>query len=280
MIHHVTPGFQLRTMTLQEYANVFDEALPRQNAHRTECGQLATRDTSWTGGLTSNYEAKQLITHGWYEGVKRLLALKSAVLAPETHDRRRRPKRGPEGDELDIDRALMGDWDTAWTKPVRQEMRGPATIDVVAMYGGLGWYGPDELFWAGAAASVLVDALERAGWRVALQALSVAEQHDTGKHIGVMTELKEPDMPLRTDVAAAVLCHAGVFRSHTFRARCTVPLTVDKGMGSTLGAAQVEAPLKAAGLVSDNALFITQVYSLEGCKEALAQATAKLNEGL
>ena len=79
-----------------------------------------------------------------------------------------------------------------------------------------GHYGQpaEELFWQGAAAAVLTDILEEAGYRVEVYANRVTEQ-DGHRH-STRVKVKEADMPMRLAGVAAVLCHAAIFRTFGF----------------------------------------------------------------
>jgi hypothetical protein len=72
----------------------------------------------------------------------------------------------------------------------------------------------EELFWQGAAAAVITDILEEAGYRVEVYANRVSERH--GRRHCIRVKVKEADMPMRLDGVVAVLCHAGIFRTFGF----------------------------------------------------------------
>jgi hypothetical protein len=82
------------------------------------------------------------------------------------------------------------------------------------MWGGRYDQTAEELFWQGAVAAVLTDILEEAGYRVEVYANRVLEH--SGRRHCIRVKVKEADMPMRLDGAAAVLCHAGIYRTFGF----------------------------------------------------------------
>src|SRR5690606_14947015 len=104
----------------------------------------------------------------WEDGARRLQDITRELTPPTTMSRRRKPAWREEGDELSVDRALTGQWDAAWRSSRRVWCAGPATVTLLTYWGGNAVVTTDQLFWQGAAAAVLCDALEDAGYRVQL----------------------------------------------------------------------------------------------------------------
>jgi len=90
----------------------------------------------------------------------------------------------------------------------------PQTVAIETTWGGHYGQTAEELFWQGAAAAVMTDILEEAGYRVEVYANRVSERH--GRRHCIRVKVKEADMPMRLDGVAAVLCHAGIFRTFGF----------------------------------------------------------------
>lgn len=271
-----------QAMSLAEFLDVYSVGVARQNhAIDVERGgyrvNLIGRSSDWYGDIDSHYQADKLLRHGWYDGVKRLLALKSAVEVPPAVDRRRRIRRGPDGDTLDIDRALAGDWDNAWTAARSASVRTPTTIDVVGMLGGNAGRSSEELFWGGATAVVLVDALEAAGYSVRLLAASVARMDSTKVHAANVVTVKDAGETLRPDIVASVYCHAGIFRSYWFRARINLPTKIDANLGFTSGS-EVADELKAEGLISQDAILLDHTYGIDQCRSQIQRVIAQLQD--
>lgn len=172
--------------------------------------------SAWMGGLHSWDEAETLLEKGWPEGAERLRALagKLAAQVPQAKSIRRRLGWVDNGDEVCKDRLQAGQIDQCWRTMRRAPFVAPQTVAIETTWGGHYGQTAEELFWQGAAAAVLTDILEEAGYRVEVYANRVSEQ--SGHRHWTRVKVKEADMPLRPDGLAAVLCHAGIFRTFGF----------------------------------------------------------------
>ena len=90
----------------------------------------------------------------------------------------------------------------------------PQTVAIETTWGGHYGQTAEELFCQGAAAAVMTDILEEAGYRVEVYANRESERR--GRRHCIRVKVKEADMPMRLDGVAAVLCHAGIFRTFGF----------------------------------------------------------------
>lgn len=172
--------------------------------------------STWMGGLHSWDEAKSLLEKGWPQGAERLRALagKLAAQVPQAKSIRRKLTWADDGDEICRDRLQSGQIEQCWRTMRRSPFVAPQTVAIETTWGGHYGRTAEELFWQGAAAAVLTDILEGAGYRVELYANRVISQGRHGHWIRV--KVKETDMPMRLDGMAAVLCHAGIFRTFGF----------------------------------------------------------------
>jgi hypothetical protein len=126
---------------------------------------------NWYGaGCNSGNDVQAKMITGWDEGRKRLDDLRNKMgeldLAPV--DRRRRVVRADQGDSLDMVQVYAGRLDIAWTTPRRKTVYAPQKVEILANMICSGADHPDVLFWRGAAAAVLADVLETAGYMVRL----------------------------------------------------------------------------------------------------------------
>jgi hypothetical protein len=95
---------------------------------------------------------------------------------PPPADLRRRMAWGGDGEELNVDRALRGDWETAYRRSVRSVRASSPTISLIVQPGGCYAcdqircnYTPEEhLMWRAAAALAAAAVMEERGWRVAV----------------------------------------------------------------------------------------------------------------
>lgn len=194
---------------------------------------------------------------------------------PAAKSRRRRTVWSDQGDELNVDRAMRGDWDQAWRKAQRQWTNGPSTVEIAAHFGGNCDKTSDQLFWGGAAALVICDILEDAGYNVAISGYQLTNQsarHDGKGDAGWGRNnlsvdkvlIKQAGEPLREDAVASVVCSAGVFRTLGFRAIMGADVfNVDGGLGSTSSWQIAEPMLREAGRWPEEAIKINSVYSRE-----------------
>jgi hypothetical protein len=172
--------------------------------------------STWMGGLHGWDEAEALLEKGWPEGAERLRALagKLAAQVPQAKSIRRRLTWAENGDEVCKDRLQAGQIDQCWRTMRRAPFVAPQTVAIETTWGGHYGQTAEELFWQGAAAAVLTDILEEAGYRVEVYANRVSEERSK-RHCS-RVKVKEADMPMRLDGVAAVLCHAGIFRTFGF----------------------------------------------------------------
>ena len=170
----------------------------------------------WMGGLGSWKEAAAVLENGWPEGTERLrvLARKLSSQVPQAKSIRRKLTWADDGDEICRDRLQSGQLDQCWRTMRRSPFVAPQTVAIETTWGGHYGQTAEELFWQGAAAAVMTDILEEAGYRVEVYANRVSERR--GRRHCVRVKVKEADMPMRLDGVAAVLCHAGIFRTFGF----------------------------------------------------------------
>jgi hypothetical protein len=170
----------------------------------------------WMGGLRGWKEAAALLQTGWPEGAERLrvLAQKLSSQVLQAKSIRRKLTWADAGDEICRDRLQSGQLDSCWRTMRRSQFVGPQTVAIETTWGGHYGQTAEELFWQGAAAAVMTDILEEAGYRVEVYANRVSERR--GRRHCIRVKVKEADMPMRLDGVAAVLCHAGIFRTFGF----------------------------------------------------------------
>lgn len=136
----------------------------------------------------------------WAKGMEMLEEMRAELakaVLPKPKCRKRRLKWDEaNGDEVDNDRLRSGQ--DYWRTSHREFTTGPATRVIIVQIGGTGEHNSRDLLWRGAAAIALAEALENAGYRVEIYAIT------TGTHrykVGVLDDmtaltLKEADEPL------------------------------------------------------------------------------------
>lgn len=126
---------------------------------------------SWYGaGCDTGNDVQRKVRDGWPEGRERMNELreKLGTLQARPQDRRRRMVKADMGDVLDIHQVYAGRLDIAWSVPRRRQASGPQRIELCANMLCSGGEHADVLFWRGAAAAILVDLLQNAGYMVRL----------------------------------------------------------------------------------------------------------------
>ena len=173
-------------------------------------------DSDWNGAdCRTGNDVQKRMRDGWPEGRDRLNELRSGVTTLDAlpQDRRRRMVRGPSGDTLDINAVYAGRLDVAWRTPRRTTSSGPQKIELCANMLCSGGAHADVLFWRGAAAAVLADLLEFAGYMVRLVVIFGGEVcGGSGEKVSCRVTVKEHGTPFDvTSTSATIL--PGFFRS-------------------------------------------------------------------
>lgn len=258
-----------------ELPNAFDLVSP---ANRERCERLWAdcQDPDEFRAFTTAEQAKSLVREGWSEGTDRLIQLASEVTPPSAQSRQRKPVWSDSGDELHIDRAMRGDFDTAWRTARRVVTTGVNTVDLYATIGGHVDQTADELFWRGATCAVLTDVLESSGYRVRVIGSSITF-HPSGLLRTDIT-IKEADEALTLATLASITCHAGVFRSLVLAANGHSPKRVDSSFGITWDWNRVEGQLRQAGVWPEGSVMMRAVYDRSSCQAEISRVLASLTE--
>jgi hypothetical protein len=150
---------------------------------------------------------------GWPQGQKKLSKLMAELVQVEVHpkDRRRRRVRRDFGDSVDIHAIYSGHLDTAWEIAKRQEGCGPQRLDLFVNMICSGGESADVLFWRGAAAVVLADKLEAAGYMVRL-VVGFGGRNSCDERASCRITVKDHDKPLDVSSTASVIL-PGFFRA-------------------------------------------------------------------
>ncbi len=218
--HNAVPGIEtVYSLNLGELSEQPKRDCPQPNRGvRRKMLTTAFRHygSEWMGGLHNWKEAAAVLENGWPEGAERLRVLtqKLSSQVPQAKSIRRKLTWAEAGDEICRDRLQSGQLDSCWRTMRRSLAVGPQTVAIETTWGGHYGQMAEELFWQGAAAAVMTDILEDAGYRVEVYANRVSERR--GRRHCIRVKVKEADMPMRLDGVAAVLCHAGIFRTFGF----------------------------------------------------------------
>ncbi len=190
------------------------------NASLLERAHREGRGERWFGPETKGTAAGslELFAKGWSNGAQRITKLAEGLSVPAPTSIRRRRVRGDQGDELDIHRVYSGNLDTAWQRPARMPRIASRVVTIVCPIAICSNTNSEQMFHRGAAVLCLADAMQEAGYNVAIVATITAISFaDYGKADMVHSvQVKAPEQPLDMGNLAAILAHSGFFRSAGF----------------------------------------------------------------
>lgn len=256
----------------------------RAGFKKREQTRFGTR-SSWFGGIQSLADARRLFAEGWQEGAERAESLKHALAGaiPAGTITRRRRTTGDTGDDIRMDAVLSANWDHAYTRRDPARVNDPSVISIAA-----GWIAPastshENLIWNALQAIALTDALEQAGYRVELRALDGTQAYKSHNYTQLVdVTVKRAEEPLRADLVAAMIGHAGVYRTLGFQALWCSAKQQEESMGHCLYAEQVKgavAQATAAGMIPSVSYVLPRADSAEAARANIRAAVAALFGG-
>ena len=166
------------------------------------------------GGFRPGGDVQAKVRDGWAQGRDRMETLRDSLTQVKLlpRDRKRKLIRSDFGDTLDIHQVYAGRLDIAWRRPRRQQSLGPQKIALYANMLCSGYEHSDVLFYRGAAAAMLADLLQNAGYMVRLTVGFGGKVADTGEKSSCRITVKDYGMPLDiTSTSATIL--PGFFRA-------------------------------------------------------------------
>lgn len=162
--------------------------------------------------------AQELSRNGWAAGVKRMAKVRDLVNLPDASDRsiQPQPEWAEDGDEVDVERYLAGEENCMIRfVPELTPSYGKVAKIIVNLAASCG-IDSDTQFRRGAAACVLIDALEGAGVRCEVWSLPFWGK--AGYDLfGARVLIKRPDEHVEPDRMAFMLAHPAVMRRFGFR---------------------------------------------------------------
>jgi hypothetical protein len=210
-----------------------DKAPRTASAYLFESRKADGRDASWLGGTIADIDVA--LTHGWPEGLAIISELAASITEdlPQPKSVRRKQRWSEEGDEASWEREAAG-YSDPWRTSVRETRRGPTIINLQASWGGNANLKARDLMWNGVALCVIIDVLERSGYRV-----NATLNHCTRIWSGNRTCLnrvtvKEASAPLDMASLAPIVAHPGAFRWYGINATSLAPFDVGYGHGSSI----------------------------------------------
>ena len=156
-------------------------------------------------------EVAAVVRSGWQDGAARTARASDALDVPRVPSIRRRRIRGDHGDAIDIDRVYSGALDTAWSRVARAECSAPPRVLIAVDSIAIAYQRAEAMFWKGAAATALADALTAAGY--AVKCISAFEGNNYGHRVSCRVTCKDYRAPWDLATAAASLALPGFFRA-------------------------------------------------------------------
>lgn len=168
--------------------------------------------SDWLGADTLD-EFETRLKFGWTEGADRLSTLATKEI--EIKSMRRRRVKSDQGDELDMQAVWRGDMSRAWTLTRRESRFGPRSVSIVCNLSCNWTQSAKDLFWRGAAALKLAEALTNAGYNVAIYGATATKNIATKGDFQIVqfVEIKAEDSPLDVSALAAIVAMPGFKRT-------------------------------------------------------------------
>lgn len=183
----------------------------------------APDDADWYGmtegaKVSPNQYAADMLTNGWKEGVERMQAAIQAITPPPSTNARRRSIWSDAGDSLDMQRVYSGQLDSAWRTCTRQSARAPRPVTIWLPMALPSISNQAVIFWRGAAVSVLADALQHAGYSVAVMGymngqLSTPQKGDNRPDVDFSLTIKPHRSPMDLGTLAAATALPAMVRA-------------------------------------------------------------------
>jgi hypothetical protein len=194
------------------------------------------------GHIGSLDNARRLFSNGWQEGAERASLLRDSIgdVVPNSVTPRRVRRFSDDGDEIRVEQALRGEWDSAFVCTRKELAPAPNVVSIACGWWASCMVSHENLLWNAVQAIVICDLLENAGYRVELRALDAIVVAPNKFHINQMM-MKRADEPLQADLVAATIGHAGVYRSLGFALECCHKTNTDEVLGSVVAHEKKEA---------------------------------------
>lgn len=220
-----------------------------------------------------------LIKRGWVEGLSRAQKIMNEIELPVATSIRRKRSREDFGDELDIQAVYAGDLDRAWETTTKAVVSGTGTVTVYVDLCYDHKKTADEMFYKGAVAIRLVDALEQAGYRVRvigyMHVWKLYRRNTGGVHNFLTTVvLKDYSETLDLSIMITTTGLSGFFRKTIFDVWYREERTVSKTLGKVNSWNPPEGP---DGEVT---LDITKCLTLNEAKYLLQSLINKVDNTL
>jgi hypothetical protein len=282
------------SMVINKYASAMDFAEIVTHAKEITCPMnidrmrdaenMKSSDQKWYGGFKKITDGYEMIRDGWEEGAKKAVNTLSNASIPEINgieSMRRTLVFADYGETLNLDQAMAGNWEKAWQTCRRIRSGVSRVLSIAIPFGGNCGMTSEQLFWNGAQGMIITDILEDKGYRVQLYGVYVSEQTCDGHLWDIdIVDLKKSDEPLRMDGIAAVVAHAGVFRTAGFLSVIARPCKISFGLGHCLEGKVPEAMEAVAklGYLHPGMITLDAAYSKEQASKRISEFFERMKQ--
>lgn len=138
-------------------------------------------DADWAGmgGPCKLSDVAETTTTGWQAGADKLIKAQESMDIPRLPSIRRHAVWSDRGDEIDMPRVYSGRLDSAWRRTQKSKASsGVPRVRIVADCMAAGSVNAEDMFWRGAAAVILCDALTAAGYAVEMLSAFHGSDHE------------------------------------------------------------------------------------------------------
>jgi hypothetical protein len=265
--------------SVTEMIDAADRAFQAGRRQRTDTE--LRKDAEWVGRRFDGWDdVKAKVGAYWAEGLdivqEMLFELRDSCGSARPKSRKRRARwSADDGDEVDLDRLRSGQ--EPWRRMAREQMTAPQNLVLVFNLSTSASRDAADVLWRGAAAIILSDLLETAGFRVELWACNYVKNGYTipKENAFQAVKLKASESPV--DIASLTNGIAGwFFRTVVFQSYHVPP---DATPNSSLGTPQrITEELEQVKQIAGNARVLTvdDVWDKGGAAALVKQVMAEM----
>lgn len=271
-----------------------EHRINNQVFNKLKPGGTGRRDSNrggrWYGkGVGSHDQVYGNALLGWQDGYSMMEELSNQLkfstggksINDKVVKRRRKRRKGSQGDEVDIHKVYQGQLDTAWNRTIREEFDTQhQLVTIMIDVGTRGYVHANDTFWTGAVATLVVDELQKAGKSVKVIVGSAADGVSISNWKLTTTSIvvKNYNEPLSLERLAA-MSYAGFHRTFNFLARCFTPYRLSTGMGSSVTKLNTQPPIQIQDEIDaghTRYIYLKRVYGFSSAQQSLNEAMEQI----
>lgn len=211
-LNHSNPTKMVEFDSVHEFVKLKDN----NNSNKiwqSVIARFPENSTDWFGVRTLS-EFEDVLDKGHPRYVS--LVRNNPISVPTPRSIRRRPIRGEYGDDLDIHKVYGGQISTAWRRSAGRLKIGTRNIRIVMNNSHSHDVSESAAKWVGIAALSAAEALESAGYNIAIDTIDGSDGASDEQNICFLVPVKVYEMPLDIQSLTAIVCFTGFFRGPGF----------------------------------------------------------------